>query len=128
MITTIKAFKEAKKEMDDNLSNDIFLVKKDELIPIDPQEYEVVSIIDIITDQEQIKKIENANDIKSTNLNYRDVKQNDVVYITVMLRARNKSTATPNGCVGVLKCKVLQTYYGLTVLNQLKNSDRIYQM
>lgn len=132
MITSINEFrkKNEAKEMDDNLSADIFMVKKDELIPIDTAEWTVDKVVDVITDLEQIKKFEGtaAVYIKSTNLDYKDVTDNSVIYITCMLKPKNNSTAYPTGQLGILKCRVLQTYYGLTVLNQLKRSDKIYHM
>lgn len=132
MITSINEFrkKNEAKEMDDNLSADIFMVKKDELVPIDTAEWTVDKVVDVITDLEQIKKFEGtaADYIKSTNLDYKDVTDNSVIYITCMLKPKTSSTATPAGVMGVLRCKVLQTYYGLTVLNQLKRSDKIFQL
>lgn len=94
--------------------------------PIDSDEYEIESIIDIITDVEEIKKLESAgSNIKSTDLTYRAVDRNDIIWITCMLKARNNSAAYPLGEMGVIKCKVLDTFYGLNKLKQLKASDKI---
>ncbi|TXG80917.1 MAG: hypothetical protein E6R13_07320 [Spirochaetes bacterium] len=122
MITSIKHF--LINEALDN-SNDITIINKDTLEPIDSDEYEIESIIDIITDVEEIKKLESAGNIKTTDLTYRAADRNDIIWITCMLKPRNNSTAYPLGEMGVIKCKVLDTFYGLNKLKQLKASDKI---
>ena len=42
-----------------------------------------------------------------------------------MLKPRNKSTAYPLGEMGVIKCKVLDTFYGLNKLKQLSKNQKI---
>jgi hypothetical protein len=122
MITSIKYF--LINEALDN-SNDITIINKDTLEPIDSDEYEIESIIDIITDVEEIKKLESAGNIKTTDLTYRAVDRNDIIWITCMLKPRNKSTAYPLGEMGVIKCKVLDTFYGLNKLKQLSKNQKI---
>jgi len=123
MITSIKHF--LINEALDN-SNDITIINKDTLEPINSDEYEIESIIDIITDVEEIKKLESVgNNIKTTDLTYRAVDRNDIIWITCMLKPRNKSTAYPLGEMGVIKCKVLDTFYGLNKLKQLSKNQKI---
>lgn len=133
MITNINKFKNMindnannSDDNDDNLSNIINIVNIDTLEPIDPKIYQIDKIVDILTDQEEIKKFENASNIKSTSLTYNTVDRNDILWITVLLKPRNNSTAYPLGELGVIRCKVLQTYYGLSKLKQLKSTDKIY--
>jgi len=114
MITNINEFKNT-------------ILNKDTLEPIDSDVYEIDQIVDIITDVEEIKKLEEAsgNNLQTTNLTYKSVDRNDVIWITCMLKPRNSSTAYPMGELGVIKCKVLETFYGLNKLKQLKASDKI---
>jgi len=112
------------KEMDDNLANDLIL-HKDTLEPIDSDVWVIDRVVDVITDQEEIKKYEGAENLQTTNLTYKSVDRNDIIWITCMLKPRNNSTAYPLGELGVLQCKVLNTYYGLNKLNQLSNSAKI---
>lgn len=95
--------------------------------PIDSNEYEIDQVIDIITDVEELKKIEEGSgkNLQTTNLTYKSVDRNDIIWITCMLKPRNSSSAYPMGEMGVIKCKVLETFYGLTKLKQLKASDKI---
>lgn len=133
MITTINEFKQYKKSIDEIIDGEYSPLpsevthkyEKTDFEPIDSDEYEIESIIDIITDVEEIKKLESAGNIKSTDLTYRSVDRNDIIWITCMLKARNNSTAYPLGEMGVIKCKVLDTFYGLNKLKQLKASDKI---
>lgn len=125
MITSLHTFKMIQESID-NLSDDILIFKKDTIEPIDPKVYYIDSVIDILTDQEEIKKYEAYTDkIQSTSLTYNGTKDGDTIYIVCMLKSRNKSTAYPLGEIGVLRCKVLQSYYSLAILNQLKTSDRV---
>lgn len=109
-----------------NLADDITILDKETLEPIDPEQYEIDKVIDVITDVEEIKKFEGASNINRTDLNYRQVGKNDILWLTVMLKARNNSAALPLGEMGVVKVKVLQTFYGLNKLKQLKANDIVY--
>lgn len=121
MITTINDFKNTLTESNDydNLSTDVVGLNKETLEPIDLKEFEIDSVVDIITDFEQIKKFESA--VQSNSMTYMDPKDNKIFWMTVTLKPRNKSAAYPLGELGVIKCKILQTFYGLTKLKQLSN-------
>lgn len=112
----------------DNLSDNVIL-NKETLEPIDSDIYEIDHVIDIITDQEEIKKFEarsaSYDKLNTTDLTYKTVDRNDIIWITCMLKPRNNSGAYPLGEMGVIQCKVLQTFYGLNKLKQLKQSDKI---
>lgn len=133
MITTIKEFKNNINTTQDNVDENYAdfkevtsIIDPETLEPIDPEIYEIDTIVDIITDQEEIKKFEGASNIATTNLNYNTVGRNDILWLTVMLKPRNNSTAYPIGEMGVVQVKVLQTFYGLTKLKQLKSTDKVY--
>lgn len=97
---------------------------KEKIKPIDSDEFEIEEIIDIFTDVEEIKEASGSN-LKTMDLTNKSVDRNDIVWITARLKPRNNSTAYPLGEIGVLKCKVMETFYGLAKLNQLKASDKI---
>ncbi len=109
----------------DNLSDHTVIINKETLEPIDSEIYEIDSIVDIISDVDEIKKFENAGNLKTTDLTYKSVDRNDIIWITCMLKPRNKSAAYPLGEMGVIKCKILDTFYGLNKLKTLKASDKI---
>jgi len=111
-------------EMYNNLSNDL-VFSKETLEPIDMNEYEIDSIIDILTDQEEIKKFENANNISSMNMTYTDAKRNDILWITCNLKSRNSSSAYPLSEIGCIQVKVLNKFYGLSKLKQLASQNKI---
>lgn len=120
MITTINQFKESY----DNLSDDI-IINKDTLEPIDTDEYEVDSIVDIITDVEEIKKFEGASTITSYNSVGKDIKANDIIWLSCLLKPKgNNSNAM--SVMGVLQCRVLKTFQNLDKLKQLKKTDKIF--
>lgn len=89
-----------------------------------PEDMEVVKLIDIFTDMEEVKENYGKN-LKTTNLTHRQVDRNDILWITCLLKPRNSSLAYQLGEMGVIKVKVLETYYGLNKLKQLKASDKI---
>lgn len=125
MITTINNF--LIKEAMDNLADDILMIKPDTLEPIDPEIWEIDSIIDIIIDQEKITKLENAaSNLQTTNLTYRTVEKDNIIWITCLLKPRNKSVAYGMGEMGCLQCRVINTFYGLNKLKQLKDSSKIF--
>ena len=125
MITTINKFL-IKEAMDDNLSDDILMIKKDTLEPIDPEVWEISDIIDVITDPKDIAKYENLGGTNvSTDLTIKSVEVGQVLWLTALLKPRNKSIAYAMGEMGVIKVKVMQTFYGLNKLNQLKQQGKL---
>ena len=106
-----------------------FIHIEDTLEPIDSNEYEIEKVIDIITDVEQISKLEESvKNLQSTSFNYKELKNSSIIWLTVMLKPRNNSTAYPLGEMGCIQCKVLQTFYGLNKLKQLKASDKVFNV
>lgn len=127
MITGISQYKLLKESLD-NLSDDIIMMKPDTLEPIDAKEWVIDTIIDIIQDPEDIEKYETAckeNNLITTDLTYKGVGVNDIIWITAMLKPRNNSTAYPMGELGVLQCRIMKTFYGTSKLNQLKHAGKI---
>lgn len=116
------------KEDYQNLSNDIEIMKKDldgEIEKVDFKEWEVVKIVDVIKDPKEIEDLEHQ--IKEAkggvrlnmDLDAKDVKRGDTLWITAILAPRNKSTAYSPGTMGVLKVRVSDIYYGLSKLKNM---------
>lgn len=103
------------------------MYNKETLEPIDPEEFEIDQIVDVLTDYEEIKKIEESiiGSNVSMDLVQSEVKAGQIIYLTALLKPRNKSTAYKMGEMGVIKAKILQTWYGLNKLNQLKKSGKL---
>lgn len=107
--------------------NDFEKIKKEEekeLVEIDPEEYEIDSIIDIFTDMEEVK--ESVGTGLSTDMQPKTIERGDTIYLTALLKPRNKSIAYAHGEMGVIKVKVQQTWYGLNKLNNLKKRGLLY--
>ena len=115
------------KEVDDKLADDIVIVDKDTLKPM-VGDYELVKIIDVINNPEEIKKLEEALGTSvNTDLNITEVKVGKIVWMTAMIKARNKSTANPLGELAVIQLKIINWTYGLSKLNQLKQQGKLFQ-
>lgn len=124
MITDIKTFKLIREAMD-NLSTDIIMLKPDTLEPIDGDVWEIDKIIDVITDPKDIEKYENAGSNISMDLTVKSVDVGQILWLTALLKPRNKSVAYPLGEMGVIKVKVMETFYGLNKLNQLQKAGKL---
>lgn len=131
MITSIKQFKilEAKKKKTQKeLSDDVLMYNKDTLEPIDPEEYEIGEIVGVMTDVDEIEKIEEqTSGGMAMGMEPKSYKNGDIVWLTAMLQPRNKSAAYNIGEIGVIKCKIMQTFYGTNKLNQLKRRGLLHQ-
>ena len=134
MITSIKEFKilenkkkETQKELSDDVTN-IEMYDKDTLKPIDPEEYEIGEIVGVMTDVDEIEKIEEqTSGGMAMGMEPKSYKNGDIVWLTAMLQPRNKSAAYNIGEIGVIKCKIMQTFYGTNKLNQLKRRGLLHQ-
>lgn len=124
MITDIKTFKLIREAMD-NLSTDIIMLKPDTLEPIDGDVWEIDKIIDVITDPKDIEKYENAGSNVSMDLTVKSVDVGQILWLTALLKPRNKSVAYPLGELGVIQVKVMATFYGLNKLSQLKKAGKL---
>lgn len=95
-----------------------------ELEEIDSEEYEVDKIVDIFTDMEEVK--ESVGTGLSSDMQPKTIERGDTIYLTALLKPRNKSIAYAHGEMGVIKVKVQQTWYGLNKLNNLKKRGLLY--
>ncbi len=113
--------KKYKKDIDDG--NGVIALQKaldDTYEVIDSPVY-IEHIIDIIRDEEEINKIEEA--ARSLSLNTEiithEVKQGDYLYITALLRKNKKNSMNSTGSVGVLKVRVVEIYKDLNILKKI---------
>jgi hypothetical protein len=129
MITSINQFKllQEKKRKDKEIIDGVTIFNKETLEPIDPEEYEIGKIIDIITDVDEITKIEEQTSAGlPTGMTPKSYKNGDIIWLTVMLEPRNKSAAYNIGEMGIVKCKIMQSFRGLSKLNQLQRKGLLH--
>lgn len=121
---------EDKTDDNQNLADDVEVYSKNEegeIEKLDSKEWEVSKIVDVIRDPKEIEDIEKQLSEKnvgfklSTDLDAKDLKRGDTIYLTAILAPRNKSVAYSPGTMGVIKARIVDMYYGL---NKLKNIMR----
>ena len=78
-------------------------------------EYEIESVVDIITDD----KLEEANIVNFNSEIKNDVKRGDVIHIVVLLRKKGSSSFSSPSTQAVLRCRIQEIYHGLSCLNKL---------
>lgn len=78
----------------------------------------IVQLTGIITDEEEIKKIE-ENFTLDTSLTIRNIKRGDIIWMTALLE-RTSGSAISSQKLGVVKVRVVDYYWGLSKLNQIK--------
>jgi hypothetical protein len=131
--TDFKKFKEKEnKKIDktgeyDQLSDDISILKK-----LDNGEYEkikgpveVVQVTGIISDEKEIQKIENqlieklpGAPVFNTDLQLKKVKRGDIIWVTALLE-RPGLKSYDSQSMGVIKCRIVDYYYGLNKLKYI---------
>lgn len=117
---------ENKKEKDNsNLSTGIIALEEiedGEFIPI-KEPVEIEQIIDIIKDESVISKIE-ENITVDTSISVGEVKRGQIIYLTALLKRPHQTTPYNQTTIGVLKCRIVDYFYGLNKLKQvMKNKN-----
>ena len=93
---------------------------------LDPDVWGIETILSIQTKDDVEDEISNepveegVSQPLMTDLAVRDVKRGDVLWITAMLKPKDKSMAYVQGQIGVLKVRVVDLYYNLSVLKGKK--------
>lgn len=100
------------------------LTKGEEPKKLNGKDWVVDKIIDVIQDPKDIAKYEASAGI-STDLTYKTVATGDVLWLTALLKPRNRNTTTSAGEMGVIKVKVMNVYYGLNKITQLQKQGRL---
>ena len=105
------------------LADDILALEETEdgeFIPIKGP-IEIESIIDIIKDESVITKIE-ENITVDTAISVGEVKRGQIIYLTAMLKRSHQTTPYNQTTMGVLKCRIIDYFYGLNKLKQVMKS------
>lgn len=120
----------SKNQIDDNeqnLSSDIEILRK-----LDNGEYTkasgsfgVVKILGVITDKDEISKIEEASGgfQLTTDLSVKEIKRGDIIWLTALLKRPHTTTAFNQTTMGVIKARILDYYYGLNKLKYVKSEE-----
>lgn len=115
MVEKFKIYSE-KKDIQ-NLQDDITaLVKDGEDYVKATEPMELVQITGLLTDEEEIKKIEEGMTVDQS-LNVGEVKRGQIIWLTALLK--KPGTSYSNQTLGVLKLRVVDYFYGLSKLNQV---------
>jgi hypothetical protein len=117
-----------KKKEYDPLADDIVVLRK-----LDNGEYEkvkgpveVIQFTGVITDDDEIDKIENQLDesvpggpVFNTDLRLKKIKRGDIIWVTALLERPHSTTSYNSQTMGVIKCRVVDYYYGLNKLKYI---------
>lgn len=95
------------------LSDDINIIEKEEIIKLEDGEYTILGIHDVTLEEPKIK---NESIIINADFAGKDVKRNDTIWITAMVQKKNVSWSS----MAVFKCRITDMYQGLSILNSLK--------
>lgn len=85
---------------------------------------ELVKVIDVITDEEEIKKIEETITL-DTGLQIKEIKRGKIIYITALLQKPSTTQTWNAQTLGVVSCRIIDYWYGLNKLNSLQASGKI---
>jgi hypothetical protein len=106
------------------LSDDIIAISK-----LDNGEYKkidgpvkIVQITGAITDPEEIKKLDEiaGGPVLNTDINLKQVKRGDTIWLTALLQKPSSSTVYNSQTYSVIKARIVDIYYGLNKLNQMR--------
>lgn len=84
---------------------------------------EITKIIDIIQDEEELDKIEEATKggfQLTTDLSVKEVKRGQIIWLTALLKRPHQSTPYNQTTMGVIKARVVDYYYGLNKLKYVQ--------
>jgi len=112
--------KEKKDKDISNLSDGIIALEEiedGEFIPIEGP-IEIEQVVDIIKDESVISKIE-ENMTVDTTVSVGEVKRGQIIYLTALLKRPHQTTPFNQTTMGVLKCRIVDYFYGLNKLKQV---------
>jgi hypothetical protein len=106
----------------DGLSDDITIISK-----LDTGDYkkvtepvEIVQVTGIITDEDEIKKLDEASGIPPINvdLSLKEVKRGQEIWMTALLKKPGSSVFN-NQSLGLIKVRIVDIYFGLSKLSSI---------
>jgi len=116
MINKFKEFSEGKDNQ--NLQDDITtLVKDGDEYVKTTEPLELVQVTGILTDEEEIAKIEEHFVVHAGDFTGKEIKRGDIIWLSCLIKKPGNSY-TPNQ-QAVLKLRITDIYLGLSKLNQL---------
>ena len=106
----------------DTLSDDITIIskldKKKKKKVTEP--VEIVQVTGIITDEDEIKKLDEASGIPPINvdLSLKEVKRGQEIWMTALLKKPGSSVFN-NQSLGLIKVRIVDIYFGLSKLSSI---------
>lgn len=106
----------------DTLSDDITVISK-----LDTGDYEkvtdpveIVQITGVVTDEDEIKKLDEASGIPPVNvdLSLKEVKRGQEIWMTALLK-KPSSSVFNNQSIGLIKVRIVDIYFGLSKLSSI---------
>lgn len=106
----------------DSLSDDIVVMSK-----LDRGDYvkvkepvEIVQITGVITDKDEIKKLDEASGIPPVNvdLSLKEVKRGQEIWMTCLLK-KPSSSVFNSQTIGLVKVRIVDIYFGLSKLSSI---------
>jgi hypothetical protein len=81
---------------------------------------ELVQVTGVLTDEEEIQKIEEKLGMDLETQLFGEVKRGNIIWLTALLKRSGSSQSfnTPS-TTGVVKCRVVDIYYGLNKLKEI---------
>lgn len=92
---------------------------------VSSDDYELISIIDVIQDPKDIEKYETLTNGLDLNTQYKDLKVGQSLYLTALLKPKSVSVINAAGTMGIIKVSIQNIYYGLQKLDQLHKQGKI---
>ncbi len=82
----------------------------------------IVQITGVITDEDEIKKLDEiaGGPVLNTDISLKQVKRGDTIWLTALLQKPSNSTVYNSQTMSVIKARIVDIYYGLNKLNQMK--------
>lgn len=120
-----KANKFKKEKTFDPLSSDIVALKELEDGNIEKVKgpIEIIQVTGVITDEDRIKKLEEAMVVGpqfNADLGSKEVKRGDVIWVTALAQRPGTTSWNAQPSYHVLKCRVMDIFYGLNKLKTIK--------
>lgn len=83
---------------------------------------QIVQITGVITDEDEIKRLDEiaGGPVLNTDLSLKQVKRGDTIWLTALLQKPSSSAVYSSQTMSVIKARIVDIYYGLNKLNQMK--------
>jgi len=88
----------------------------------------IIKVMGVLTDEKEVDKLENqlesisGGPVFNTDLQLKQIKRGETIWVTALLQ-RKGNTAWNAQTMGVLKCRVVDIYYGLNKLKSIQGKN-----